>query len=439
MVICSSAALISRPSYHSETLSDTPRSSASSPWSRLEPVYRQTTLSVIRPCFPSMADLDDDIYNNAARIFTIEREIAAAVYTIDALAAAQPPRLFRKRRAARLATAEAEYAALGREYAELCIIQSAMWARRNSRVSPLCRLPLELVIRVLEHVASFDLPYDHPVEWPEECIGWGPAMLVCTHLRAAALSSPALWARITDANRKAWYELCIELSGATPLSISLVEHTSRPASIIWDLQRCSRPVQNARLFLQYVDDDVRKLLAGWMPHLRSLVCWLRAEPWQRRARMSHEWIGGASLTELVLHSVELITADLHLPHLVRLELQDVRLEDGLSNLLRLIRAAAGLVFLCLDLSHVSEFDDRGSLDSITLPCLERMHLDGSPSQVFTLIHALPIPTDTYRITTRIATHDDARHGLLAEVLSWCDGAPPVIFISRRGKHFNSLR
>jgi hypothetical protein len=259
MVICSSAALISRPSYHSETLSDTPRSSASSPWSRLEPVYRQTTLSVIRPCFPSMADLDDDIYNNAARIFTIEREIAAAVYTIDALAAAQPPRLFRKRRAARLATAEAEYAALGREYAELCIIQSAMWARRNSRVSPLCRLPLELVIRVLEHVASFDLPYDHPVEWPEECIGWGPAMLVCTHLRAAALSSPALWARITDANRKAWYELCIELSGATPLSISLVEHTSRPASIIWDLQRCSRPVQNARLFLQYVDDDVRKL------------------------------------------------------------------------------------------------------------------------------------------------------------------------------------
>jgi hypothetical protein len=155
--------------------------------------------------------------------------------------------------------------------------------------------------------------------------------------------------------------------------------------------------------------------------------------------MSHEWIGGASLTELVLHSVELITADLHLPHLVRLELQDVRLEDGLSNLLRLIRAAAGLVFLCLDLSHVSEFDDRGSLDSITLPCLERMHLDSSPSQVFTLIHALPIPTDTYRITTRIATHDDARHGLLAEVLSWCDGAPPVIFISRRGKHFNSLR
>jgi hypothetical protein len=430
MVICSPAALISRPSYRPETLSDAPRSSASSSWSHLEPVYRQTTLSAIVPCYPSMADLDLDIYKNVVRISTIEREIAAAVYTIDALAAAHPPRLFRKRHVARLAAAEAEYAALERQYAELYTIHSAMWARRNARVSPLCRLPLELVVRILEHVAPFDLPYDHPVEWPEECVGWEPAMLVCTHLRAAALSSPALWARITNANRKAWYELCIGRSGATPLSISLVEHTSRPASIIWDLQRCPRPVHNARLFLQYVDDDVRQLLAGWMPHLRSLVCWLRAEPWQRRARISHEWIGGGSLTELVLHSVELVTADLYLPHLVRLELQDVRVEDGLSNLLRLIRAAAGLAFLCLDLSHVSKFDDRSSLGSITLPCLERIHLDGSPSHVLTLMHALPVPADTCRITTRITTHDDARHGLLAEVLSWRDGAPPVICISR---------
>jgi hypothetical protein len=146
--------------------------------------------------------------------------------------------------------------------------------------------------------------------------------------------------------------------------------------------------------------------------------------------MSYEWIGGACLTELVLHSVELVSADLHLPHLVRLELQDVRVEDGLSNLLRLVRAAAGLVFLCLDLSHVSEFDNSDSLDSITLPCLERVHLDGSPSHVLTLMHALPVPADTYRITTRITTPDDPRHGLLAEVMSWRDGVPPMICISR---------
>jgi hypothetical protein len=175
-----------------------------------------------------MADLDVDINNNAAHISTIKREIATAVYTIDALAAAHPPRLCRRRHAARLATAEADCAALERQYAELYTIQSTMRARRNASVSPLCRLPLELVVRILEHIAPFDLPYDRPVEWPEECVGWEPAMLVCTHLRAAALSSPALWARITDANRKTWYELCIRRSGATPLSISLIEHTSRP-------------------------------------------------------------------------------------------------------------------------------------------------------------------------------------------------------------------
>jgi hypothetical protein len=300
-------------------------------------------------------DQDPEILDSAGRIHAVERSIIALKCTMDALDAARKPLLFRRRREARRAAVVAQAAELAVQRADLWTAHVTMCRRRNARTSPLCALPLELVGRILEHVAPFAHPQDRLVEWPEEYAGWERAMLVCAHLRAAALSSPALWAHIPFSCSKPWYALCRARAGTLPVPVSLVG--SAPTWIVRDIYLRARPGQDARLFLYDVDEEVRELLEGCGPRLRSLVFWIRANSWRPPVRVSQAWLG-AALTELVLHGVELVTGGLHLPLLVRLELQDVRVEDGLPNLLHLIGTAVGLVLLCVDLTSVS-----GSTDS----------------------------------------------------------------------------
>jgi hypothetical protein len=390
-----------------------------------------TELSLTEPgpnivTLPFLVDvLDKEIVDSAGRIYAVERSIIALECMRDVLDAARKPLLFRRRQ-------ETQRAAVAAQAAELAVQRAALWAahvtmcrRRNVRTSPLCALPLELVGRILEHVAPFEHPHNRLVEWPEEYAGWERAMLVCAHLRAAALSSPALWAHIPFSCSKTWYALCMARAGTLPLSISLVG--SESAWIVRDIQRRARPVRDAQLFLDYFGEEVRELLAGWGPRLRSLVFWIHTNSWFPPVRVSQAWLG-AALTELVLHRVELVTDGLRLPLLVRLELRDVRVEDGLPDLLRLIGTAVGLVLLCVDLASVSGSADSPIADQISLPCLERSDLSGSHDQVRILIHALPAPADTYQITFRIATAEEARAGLMAEVSSWRDGAVPVLWL-----------
>jgi hypothetical protein len=371
--------------------------------------------------------LDQDTLDSAGRIYAVERSIIALKCTMDALDAARKPLLFRRRREARRAAVAAQAAELAVQRADLWAAHVTMCRRRNARTSPLCALPLELVGRILELVTPFEHPQDRLVEWPDEYAGWERAMLVCAHLRAAALSSPALWAHIPFPCSKTWYELCMARAGTLPLSVSLVGSAS--TWIVRDIQRRARHIRDARLFLHHVGEDERELLTGWGPRLCSLVFWAHTNSWNPPVRVSQAWLG-AALTELVLRSAELVTDGLRLPYLVRLELGDVRVEDGLPNLLRFIGAAAGLVLLCVDLTSVSGSTESSIADPISLPCLERSDLSGSHDDVRILIHALPVPADTYQITFCVTAAEEARAGLMTEVSSWRDGAVPVLWLGQ---------
>jgi hypothetical protein len=105
-----------------------------------------------------------------------------------------------------------------------------LWTRRNALISPICRLPVELVRKIVEHLIDpvSDLPDDIsalPSNTPSASNVDGRALVagLCTHLRAVVLASGHLWAQIHWVTwGEQWQNLCIERAySSLYISISL--------------------------------------------------------------------------------------------------------------------------------------------------------------------------------------------------------------------------
>jgi hypothetical protein len=237
--------------------------------------------------------------------------------------------------------------------------------RRNAIACGFCRLPVELVQKIVEHLTSpaFD-PSNDPSTQPStvpqrrNVNRWTVAAGVCSRLRAVVLDSRHLWARIFWKGRGTkWQDLCIERAGPAPLHMYIAatvrysgDHDYQPLSawmarartIIVDMEPSALNMNGMNTLLGAIQKPAPLL------HMFSYT--------GRRGRydrcLTRFLMGGqtASLTRLMLAYTELLPAELRFPALVRLDLYHCWLptDHAVKELFALLAAAPRLERLLLN-------------------------------------------------------------------------------------------
>jgi hypothetical protein len=91
---------------------------------------------------------------------------------------------------------------------------------RNARQSPIGRLPIELLVRILRlsQISDSGALSIHNVV-PHA--SWWKVMSVSTHFRSVIVSSPTLWAAFDSGWPRKWYQLCTKRAGRCLLNVSI--------------------------------------------------------------------------------------------------------------------------------------------------------------------------------------------------------------------------
>jgi hypothetical protein len=95
--------------------------------------------------------------------------------------------------------------------------------RRRNTLSHLCRLPTELLIRIVALLQSevtkpgFTVFKQHQIEYDGR---WTRLMLTCSYVRGVLLEARALWSLIDCRLKTKWSNLCLERCGEMPLELT---------------------------------------------------------------------------------------------------------------------------------------------------------------------------------------------------------------------------
>jgi hypothetical protein len=290
----------------------------------------------------------------------------------------------------------------------------ALCSRRNA-LTPLCRLPIDILIHILHHLVWDSQPptrfdqepsdYRSVVIDEQDPQDWTRVLGVCTHIRNIALESPSLWTCISLRWPPERWQLSLERSGAAPLFVCVTNKTSHrntlpriDHSIPYFAQVVSRAHHACIWFTQADEDELMTLLPSFCYHwpaLRSLV--VHFGPLQRPFSLPPVLLGGSStnLTDLFLSSVNLIADGSSFPALVRLQFVRTVAQKA-RYLWSFIQGAPAL--RCLYLSDVRIVEPaKVEVQSVQLPRLLRLQLSVTLQWMMLLIRALPLPRVEYEL------------------------------------------
>jgi hypothetical protein len=355
-----------------------------------------------------------------------------------------------------LAQIDAQIAALQVGVEDLLAQRRELRTRRNVIACAFCRLPVELVQKIADHLTSpaFDPPNDlsaQPSQVPRlrNVNGWTVVAGVCARLRAVLLDTRHLWARVFWKGRGTeWQDLCIERAGLVPLYINITVATGH--SHDYDFQPLSAWMARARTLI--VD------LGRSNPNMNGINTLLKAM--QQPAPLLHTFsytgltrggcltrffMGGqtASLTRLMLAYTNLPPAELRFPSLVHLDLYRCRFshEYTVKELFALLAAAPRLERLLLNDVRIVPPDTMLLWQAPqVLPCLSYLGLTGDLILLGSLMPLLPIPMYGYIMNTdtrarfipdiRIQALDCAFTALGLPVSAYKTSAVPVLNLYR---------
>jgi hypothetical protein len=280
--------------------------------------------------------------------------------------------------------------------------------RRNEVASPLCRLPVEIVQNIVEHLISpFFSHVDDVSTLPEgepqfsDTNGWIVVAGVCTRLRAVILASGHLWARIDWTSCKQWRDLCIERAGSAPLHI----HTSAHRAIHEPLAAWIPRAHTLVLHTDHFDPEDAHALAMALDRPAPLLHTLYYTSMGRSRRPNFRlnalfFMGGqtSSLTRLVLVNVPSPSSGLCFPALIHLDIYDCVFSDVLeaNALLDLVAAAPQLERLFLNFIDLAyELPISIPRSRLVLPRLSYLGLSATVEALQQFMPHLPTPTNGY--------------------------------------------
>jgi hypothetical protein len=336
-------------------------------------------------------------------------------------------------------------------------------ARGNALV-PFCRLPIEILVRIMDILAAptSDAPQT-PADKEEKTeekggglAGWTHVMGTCTRMRSLVLNTPRLWAEVDLTRNAEWVKLCMERSASCPLIVTFDEDLvpwlgcecemgerpkfSEERSAFLEehfkstLPRASSVNIHLPNHYELAPSIDEVLCRTAFPHLRSLT-YLVDEAYDQDPTLdiSREFLGGASaLTQLILGGMEISVCDLSLPSLIRLELRHVEIIEGPVALARFVAQTPLLRDLRLEVNF-QHTPSHPSILPIHLPHLRTLHIRTDSAVCLAYLRAFSVPKDELHADARSRSFPDPA-SLQEEFLSYIwdmldlDGNTPMIKI-----------
>jgi hypothetical protein len=283
---------------------------------------------------------------------------------------------------------------------ELDAAELRLQTRRN-RLSPLCRLPVDIIRLILDIVvhSQHKVPSTSTHEGIHNIYGepivWLRLVNVCAHIRSVAIASPNLWSHIDLFKNLNWNSLCISRAGAACLSIiyndynQLVDNCTKR----YDLLKSLFP-QGQHMIIRSrnydIDTDLQEILRTSAKNLRSLT-WIPYSS-RRDTHVSHTFLGGNkhSLTNLTLWHVCIKGTAPSLPRLVHLHMNACHIQDDPGLLLDLVQQAPLLNELSLVGILFSDASPKTShLWNVRLNHLHVLHVEAETAWLRVLIPIFP--------------------------------------------------
>jgi hypothetical protein len=283
-----------------------------------------------------------------------------------------------------------------------------LYTRRNA-LTALCRLPYDVIYRVLQclrtlpHPSWQDLstqdPHRYRAPRPSGRNEWTRIMLVCTHLRAAALSSPNLWSRVdVDDGSREWAWLCVERAKSSLLDLHILDDENAYKNYA-EFRRATASVSQAGSLniLRTYDawqNGLYNTLRHKTPFLRSLV-YTSTPDMKLAIKLTPSLIGDLSsaLTKLVIEHTILNVDSPRFPALVYLDLYDCTSKYS-SDILELVAGSPRLEQLYLN--KIRSVRNTG-VGAVSLPRLAFLGFSSGLEVVTYFIPFLPIPERGYFI------------------------------------------
>jgi hypothetical protein len=275
--------------------------------------------------------------------------------------------------------------------------------RRNSLV-PICRLPVELLARILSFLQHSELVLPHggtDFLFHSNANNWSLVMLVCAHFRAVAVQTPALW-NVYDFDSftrpvSEWRELC--LSRAAGISSCIRINSALGVDHL-------RQAWKAVVTDAAVHPDV--LDACMTPELRILVLHLLPSSYNPNYEIKQTFLGGAtpSLTHLKIVGERIaLNAHLRMPLLRCLSVMGIKTSLDMEAWANLFRQSPLLEELSIDGVFLQQIAQPLNVATVVpvpahvlLPHLSTLSLTNYLAEAAAFARLLPAPSAMLRIT-----------------------------------------
>jgi hypothetical protein len=295
-----------------------------------------------------------------------------------------------------------------------------LFTRRNA-LAPLCNLPTEVLLDILELLSPRTQTNHGDVLWRRYRrgrVGWVGVMGTCTRMRSLVLNTPRLWADVDLSRNREWTRLCLERSISFHLQVSFDEEDalhwseyedetpSIPEDQVLHLShsfetsfpRASVINLNILLTHQLFHAACNVLRAPRLPHLRSLAYTTNCDFLIGDKFQSDNAVpvlrGATALTHLVLSGIQFLSPELSIPSLVHFELQTLAGAYSQADFCNFLRHSPLLEHLCLNVRYSRpSLSQPADVVPIHLPHLLTLDLTMNVSYLVSHLNALPAPKD----------------------------------------------
>jgi hypothetical protein len=280
--------------------------------------------------------------------------------------------------------------------------------RQRNAFSGLCRLPAELVLRILAHSQR---PHAHPdtdytTSWGALDDSWVRLAMSCAHVWVIAAQERTLWAFVQyDAKADRNTDARVRRAGALPLRVRAVTNSSlaktKSGLNAWAarwLVKASAAViapTSVPVAAPPRSQSVKALSALHLLLRSPALIHLEALDYSKSGFvLDAQFLGGRSeiLASLQLEKPLLADTLPVLPGLRKLRLIDPSLQDGIQAVIRLIRPARGLELL--ELRDIRFWGDpvehTGDTAPMSLPMFAVLQVNDTTESITALLRALPM-------------------------------------------------
>jgi hypothetical protein len=288
----------------------------------------------------------------------------------------------------------------------------AMLCAAYNQLSPLYRLPDELLARIGAFVICTERPSPQPLHLP--------ILAVFSRFRKALLSTPEVWSHVR-VDSGSWVRSFFYNAAAHPVHVLAHVWTSQCTLRVADYENniTSLEVNGLLLlierFIQQLDAPCEKRSLGW-----PLITDNYQERWDKR-----EWSKTllASSRGYMRRLPKTLCCIPNMPYLRTLHLSYIKY--SLPDLHAFLCHSPGLEVVIFDsiIGQIAHFEPEiDSYTKITLPSLKRMHICGMVGTVSDLLHILPYPDTQLRVAVECSDENFSETLLhaLASILAQID-------------------